>query len=488
MNPSDLKNQAISGVIWNFFGKATSYVIEFIVGIILARLLSPREFGLIGTIVVFVALADIFINSGFSQALIRKKDCTQEDYSTVFFFNLLMGIFLFFVLFLSSGQISRFFNNSELKPLIQVLGIVLIISSLSLIQRAKLTREIDFRLQTKISVIASVMSGTIAVTMAYLGFGVWSLVVKTLVNDGFNTILLWSWSKWKPDFTFSLKSFKELFSFGSKLLISGLIGTLLQNINYIIIAKYFTPQDLGYFTRAEMFKNLPSQNISAVVTTVGYPVLSTIQEDKSRMKDAFRKMFTNTFFLIVVLMAGMAATSRALIVTIVGEQWLPSVSMLQLLCILGVLIPINSMNVNVLNVVGRSDLYLKLQMIVQSLSIPNIFIGVFFGIKALILGMILIAVFGYIIFNFESNKILNYPIKEQIKDIYSSVLLAASMAFVVFLIDYLTVMKPLATLIIQGLTGLILVIAAGEILNLEEYGFFKKTFLEKIQNIRLKFV
>lgn len=488
MNSLDLRNQAISGVIWNFFGKATSYVIEFIVGIILARLLSPREFGLIGTIVVFVALADIFINSGFSQALIRKKDCTQKDYSTVFFFNLLMGIFLFIVLYLSSGQISRFFNNSELKPLIQVLGIVLIISSLSLIQRAKLTREIDFRLQTKISVIASVLSGTIAVTMAYLGFGVWSLVVKTLANDGFNTILLWSWSKWKPDLTFSLKSFKELFSFGSKLLISGLIGTLLQNINYIIIAKYFTPQDLGYFTRAEMFKNLPSQNISAVVTTVGYPVLSTIQEDRIRMKDVFKKMYTNTFFLIVVLMAGMAATSRALIITVVGEQWLPSVSMLQMLCILGVLIPINSMNVNVLNVVGRSDLYLKLQMIVQSLSIPNIFIGVFFGIKALILGMILIAIFGYAIFNFESNKILNYPIKEQIKDIYSSVLLAASMASVVFMIDYLTTLKPLATLIIQVITGLTLVITAGEILNLAEYKFFKRTFLEKIQNIRLKYV
>jgi O-antigen/teichoic acid export membrane protein len=352
---------------------------------------------------------------------------------------------------------------------------------LSLIQSSKLTKQIDFKLQTKISVIASIFSGIIAITMAYTGFGVWSLIAKSLTQQGFNSILLWYWNKWKPDLLFSIESFKELFGFGSKLLISGLIGTLLQNINYIVIAKYFTPQDLGYFTRAEMFQKLPSENISSIITSVGYPVLATIQEDKLRMKEVFRKMFVNTFFIITILMVGMASTAKALILTLVGEQWMPSVILLQMLCFLGIILPLASMNVSILSVVGRSDLYLKLQLYVQLLAIPNIFLGIFYGIKALIIGMILIESFGYVIFNHESNKILNYPIKEQLQDIMPGLLLALSMAIIVLAIGYLTAFSPIITLTIQVLAGMIVVVVAGEILKLDEYIFLKTTFLEKIR-------
>lgn len=476
-----LKEQAISGVLWNTIGKFTSYGIEFIVGIILARLLTPKEFGLIGTIMVVIVLSQVFINSGFSQAIIRKQKCTQKDYSTVFFFNLAVGILLFFVLLITAGPISSFFNNPELKPLIQILGIGLIISSLTLIQSSILTKRIDFKLQSKISVIASILSGVIAIVMAYMGFGVWSLVVKSLIQQAFISILLWHWNKWKPDLVFSIESFKELFGFGSKLLLSGLIGTLLKNVNYIIIAKYFTPQDLGYFTRAEMFQKVPSENVSAIVTSVGYPVLATIQEDKLRMKTVFRKMFVNTFFIIAILMAGMASTAKALILTLVGDQWLPSVILLQMLCVFGVMLPLSSMNVNILNVVGRSDLYLKLQLYVQLLVIPNIFIGIFYGIKALIGGMIIIEFISYAIFNHESNKILNYPIKEQLKDIRQSLMLAFLMAVFVLVIGYFIAFSPIITLSIQVITGITIVIAAGEILKLDEYNFLKITILEKIR-------
>lgn len=476
-----LKEQAISGVYWNAIGKFTSYGIEFIIGIILARLLTPKEFGLIGTIMVLIVVSQVFINSGFSQAIIRKQKCTQKDYSTVFFFNLAVGVLLFCVLLITAGPISSFFNNPELKPLIKVLGIGLIISSLSLIQSSKLTKQIDFKLQTKISVIASIFSGIIAITMAYTGFGVWSLIAKSLMQQGINSILLWYWNKWKPDLVFSIESFKELFGFGSKLLLSGLIGTLLKNINYIVIAKYFTPQDLGYFTRAEMFQKLPSENISSIITSVGYPVLASIQEDKLRMKEVFRKMFVNTFFIITILMAGMASTAKALILTFVGEQWIPSVILLQMLCFYGIILPLASMNVSILSVVGRSDLYLKLQLYVQLLAIPNIFLGIFYGIKALIIGIILIELFGYVIFNRESNKILNYPIKEQLQDIMPGLLLALSMAIIVLLIGYLTAFSPIITLTIQVLVGMIVVVFAGEILKLDEYIFLKSTFFGKIR-------
>lgn len=476
-----LKDQAINGVLWNSAGKFSAMGIEFVVGIILARLLTPKEFGLIGTLMVVIALSEIFINSGFSQALVRKQDCTQKDFSTAFFFNLLVGTLFFLILLVTSGLISRFFNNPELMPLIQVLGIGLIISSLTLIQRVRLTKEINFRLQTKISIIASVLSGAIAISMAFSGFGVWSLIAKTLTNQGLNSIMLWYWNRWKPDFIFSIESFKALFGFGSKILLSGLIGTLLANINYIIIGKYFTPQDLGYFTRAELFRNLPSQNVSAIVSDVGYPVLANVQDNRPLMKEVFRKMLVNTFFIIAILMAGMASTAEAMVMTLLGEQWMPTVVLLQMLCVIGIMVPLNTMNVNILNVVGRSDLYLKLQFFIQLMVIPNIFVGVFLGIKALIVGMMLIALAGYVIFNHESNKILNYPIREQLHDIVPGLLLALSMAIVVFSVGYFTLFSPIITLSIQILVGIVFILASGEILRLEEYNFFKLTLLGKLR-------
>lgn len=476
-----LKDKAISGVIWNSTGNFVVLGIEFIIGIILARLLSPTEFGLIGTITVVISLSQVFVNSGFSQAIIRKQNCTDKDYSTAFFFNLGVSIMFFLILYFSADAISVFFKNSELKPLIQVLGVGLIINSFSIIQQAKLSKRIDFKLQSKISISSSILSGIISLSFAYTGFGVWSLVFKTLSYNAFVAVFLWSSNKWKPSFVFSIESFKELFSFGSKLLLSGLIGTFLQNINYLLIARYFTTQDLGYFTRAEMFKNLPSTNISRIVTSVGYPILATLQDDKVQMKKVFRDMFTNTFYIIAILMLGTAAIAEAMIITLIGVQWLPSVELLQMLTLLGIMIPINSMNINVLNVVGRSDLYLKLQFITQLLSIPNIFIGVLWGIKALIVGMIIIAILGYLIFNHESNKVLNYPISEQLADIFPSFSLALIMGAIVYSVGYLSPFIPVITLVIQILVGIIIVLASGRLFKMKEYIFIKTIFLNKLR-------
>lgn len=477
-----LKEKAINGVIWNAISNFSSLGIEFIVGIILARLLTPKEFGLIGTITVVIVLSEVFVNSGFNQAIIRKQNCTQKDYSTAFFFNFIIATLFFLLLFFTAKPISIFFNNQELRPLIQVLGFGLIISAFTLVQKATLTKRIDFKLQTKINLISSIVSGIIGIVLAATGFGVWSLVVRSLVHKGLQSILLWIWNSWKPDWLFSWESFKELFGFGSKLLLSGLIGTFLNNINYLIIAKYFSAQDLGYFTRAEMFKNLPAQSVTSVVTTVGYPVLATLQNDHVQMKSVFRKMFKNTFFIVVILLAGLAAISRTLIITLLGEQWLPSVELLQLLCVVGVMAPLNSMNVNVLNVVGRSDLYLKLQFILQVLAIPNIFIGVFFGIKALIIGMIGISFFGYFIFTQESNKILNYSLREQLKDIYPALTASSTMGISVFVIDLISNLPDLYTLIIQVVAGIVIIIISGEVFKMREYTYLKLLLIEMTIN------
>jgi O-antigen/teichoic acid export membrane protein len=235
-----------------------------------------------------------------------------------------------------------------------------------------------------------------------------------------------------------------------------------------------------------LFRKLPSENVSSIATAVGYPLLATIQDDQKQMKNVFRKMLLSTFFVIVILMAGMAATANALVLSLVGEQWLPSVQLLQLLCIFGVMVPLNSMNVNILNVVGRSDLYLKLQLITQTLVIPNIFVGVFFGIKALIIGQIMIAFLGYVVYNHESNKILKYPLKEQIKDISPSIFLAAFMGVFVFLIGWLIrELNHFLVLFIQVGSGVLIVLVSGEVFKLKEYVFLKNTILEKVKLIGL---
>lgn len=468
-----LREKTINGVIWNAISNFSVKGIDFIVGIILARLLTPSEFGLIGTITIFLVLSEVFINSGFNQALIRKQDCTQKDYSTAFFFNFSVAVFLFITLFVTAQPISSFFNEPKLKPLIQVLGIGLIISSFTLVQQSILVKRIDFKLQTKINLLSSILSGALGIYMAFSGFGVWSLVARSISNRGFISIFLWTWNKWKPEWIFSKESFKDLFGFGSKLLLSGLIGTLMNNINYIVIAKYFAQKDLGYFTRAEGFKNIASQNIMSVATTVSYPVLATVQSDKIKLKNYFQKMFTNTFFVIIVILSGLAAASESLIVTLIGEKWLPSVELLQLLCLVGAIAPLNSMNVNILNVVGRSDLYLKLQLVIQLLAIPNIIIGILLGIKALIIGMFIISLIGYIIFNHNSNKYLNYPLKEQIKDIFPSFILGVTMGGVVYLFAYFTSFNSLFTLLSQIIVGAVIIIFSGEVFKIKEYTIIK---------------
>jgi len=472
-----LKDQAINGVLWKSAGTVFSYLIEFIVGIILARILSPAEFGLIGTIMVVIALSRVFINSGFTQAIVRKQDCTQTDFSTAFFFNFAVGLFLFLILLTTAGPISNFFNNQELKPLIRVLGFVLIINSLTLIQQAKLIKSIDFKTQTRIALIASTVSGIIAIIMAFSGFGVWSLIAKTLINNGITSAMLWYLNRWRPDLIFSLKSFRELFGFGSKLLVSGLIGTIFNNLNYAVIGKYFSAQDLGYYTRAELFKNLFSQNAETIITAVGYPVLAKVQNDPKRLRSSFRQILTSTFYIISILMFGLAAVASSLIFTLVGPKWEASVVYLQMMCFVGLLYPLNSLNINLLNVVGRSDLYLKLQLISQIFTIPAIIIGIIYGIKILILGLCLNSLFAYLYFSKVSAKYSGYKLSDQLKDILIPLLLAALMGILVFMFDYFTDISPMVTFIVQIILGIILILGFGELFKMKEYHFIKEVLI-----------
>lgn len=481
-----LKEKTISGMIWSFSDSMAGQVIQFTVGLILARILTPAEFGLVGMIMVFIAVSQSFIDSGFSQALIRKPDVSENDYSTVFYFNLLAGLIFFLLFLLAAPAISRFYNEPELKPLIRVLSFILIINSFGLIQRTILTRAIDFRLQTRITVAAAIISGSLGIYMALNGYGVWSLVWKSLTGYLIQTILLWICSNWQPSLVFSYRSFRELFSFGSKLLASGLLDTIYRNIYPLIIGKFFSAQDLGYYSRADQFNKLPSQNITGAVQRVSYPALSIVQDDPDKLKRGYKQVITTTMFITFFIMLGMAATAKNLIIVLIGERWLPAVPYLQLLCLGGMLFPLHAINLNMLKVKGRSDLFLKLEIIKKIMAIPVIVAGIYLGIYVMLAGMALHSFIAYFMNSHYSGRLISYPVSEQLRDILPTFAVALFVASVVFCVSIMIDLRPLFMLIIQISSGVALSVLVCEISRLKSYLEIKSLVTTRIAGRKRK--
>lgn len=475
-----LKQRTISGLAWSFIDNFSNLGIQFIVGIILARILLPKEFGILGLITVFIAVSSTFIDSGFSNSLIRKKDCTQQDYSTVFYFNIAVSVFFYILLFALADPISIFFKEPQLVNIIRVVGLSLIISSISLIQRTILTKRVDFKLQTKISVISSILSGVFGIYLAYQGFGVWSLVWRNITAVSLTSTLLWKWNRWFPVFIFNFSLFKEHLKYGSKLLVSGLINTLYNNFYYLIIAKLFSASELGYYTRSEQFSNLPSSNITSVIQRVSFPVLSQLQNEPQQLKNGYKKLIKNIMYITFVLMIGLAAVAKPLILTLIGAKWTTSILYLQLLCFSTMLYPLHALNLNMLNVKGRSDLFLKIEIIKKSIAIPIILISVFWGIKTMLIGFIFLSVVSYFLNAYWSGMLIGYSIKEQISDIANSFLLAFFMGFVVFNIGYILPLKPVFQLMIQISVGAIITISLSKILKLSEYIEIKNIIIDRL--------
>ncbi|MFK7782981.1 lipopolysaccharide biosynthesis protein [Psychroserpens sp.] len=479
-----LKQKTINGLVWSFIESFSKQGINFIIGIILARLLLPEEFGLIGMIAVFIAISTSLINSGFTQALIRKKDCTDTDYSTVFYFNLIVGILLALSLFFAAPYIELFFDEPQLNSIVKVFSVVLIFDAFSIIQRTQLIKRIDFKLQTKITLIADVASGIVAIIMAYYGFGVWSLVVKQLIGRGLHSILLWFCNKWMPNLIFSKSSFKELFGFGSKLMLSGLFSSIFQNIYLLFIGKFFSAADLGFYTRADQFKKLPSQNINSAIQRVTFPVLSELQDDIPRLKSTFRQIMRSAMFITAVLMIGLGAVSESLILTLLGSKWSESIPLLQLLVFTGILYPMHSLNLNILKVYGYSGRFLRLEILKRVLVIPAIALGFFYGIKWMIVCIIANNLIAYFMNSFWSVKLINYSSIQQLKDILPSLSVAIVMGIIVCFFDYFINFNPLLELILQILIGSTFIIVYSEVTNFSDYIYIKKTLLKKFRKVR----
>jgi teichuronic acid exporter len=481
---STLKQKTISGLLWSAIDNVANNGIGFVVGVILARLLSPEEFGLIGMTTVFIAISSTFISSGFSQALIRKQDCTNKDYSTIFFFNITVAFLFYGILFLTAPYISRFFNEPRLTLIIQVISIGLIIESVTIIQSVILSKRVDFKLLTKISFISLIISGVIGIVMAYKGFGVWSLVYRNLINQITRSLLLWTWNKWRPSLEFSLSSLKELFSFGSRLLVNGIIDNIYNNVYYLVIGKYFSAKELGYYSRADMFSNLPSRNILTVIYRVSYPVLSKIQENPAQLKSYYKKMISSTMLISFLIMISMAALAEPIIISLIGEKWRPAITYLQMLSFVGMLTPLQSLNTNLVLVLGRSDIFLRLEIFKKLLAVPIIILGIFFGIKIMILGMIINSIIGYFFYSYWSGKFINYSIKEQLIEIIPGFLVAVTVGFVIIIIKSILPFNQIYQLILLTMLGGVSAISLYELFKIRAYLFLKQELIIQLNKLK----
>lgn len=477
MSELSLKDKTVKGIGWNSIDRIANYGIGFLVGIVLARLLSPEEYGLIGIIGVFIAIFNTILDSGLSIALIRKQLVTDIDYCTVFWTNLLLSFVLTAILFFCAPKISVFFGRTELIPYIHVMSFVLVINALSITQQARLTKRIDFKTQTKISLVAHTLSGVIGIIMAYSGLGIWALVAQQMTSRLFTTVMLWIYNKWWPSLVFSWISFKELFRFSWKLLVAQIINSLFNQLNQAVVGKYYSPIMLGQFTRAQHYGQLVSSSVGDVVLKVSLPVMSSIQNEDNRLLRAFRIIIKTTMLISSVLLIGMAACAKSLIFVLIGEQWLPCVPMLQLLCFGLMLYPLHQVNINMLLVQGRSDINLLLQIAKSILAIVPILIGIFVGIYPMILSSVVVSWVALLLNAFYSGRKFNYSWWKQLKDIAPSLIIAIIMAIPMFFLSYLP-LSLYVILPIQIIVGFISLIVLCELWKREEYLQLKRILFD----------
>ena len=471
-----LKQKTVRGVGWSFLDNIANQGVTFLVGLVLARLLTPAEYGVMAIITIFIAVSTSIVDSGFSNALIRKVDSRRIDYNTVFYFNLVVSLLLYVVLYFAAPLIADFFREPILIKVMRVIAWILVINAFAIIPRTLLVKEVDFKTQTKVSLISSITSGFIGVGMAVAGMGVWSLVGQQLSRQLLNTLFLWVFCRWRPVWEFSVQSFKELFNYGSKLLLSGLLDTVWREIYYVVIGRCYAPAVLGQYTRAQQFSVIFSSNLNSVVQRVSFPVLSSIQNEAERMREAYRRIIKITMLITFACMLGLAAMAKPLLLLLIGEQWMQAVHFLPIICFSAMLYPLHSLNLNILQVKGRSDIFLKLEVIKKAIGVGPILLGIFYGIEYMLWGSVAISFIAYFLNSYYSAELIQYSTWQQIRDVLPSFLVSIIVATIMW--SFTLLPCPVwILLLLQIVAGLVLAFVIYERLRLAEYMEIKQIAL-----------
>lgn len=465
---NNIKSKTVSGVGWSFAESILGQGVTFLVGIVLARLLSPDEYGLIGIITIFVTVLDSIVDAGFSNALIRKKEVSNSDYNTMFIANMAMSVLLFALLFFSAPAIADFFNRTELIPLTQAMASIIILHALSITQNTILVKKLDFKTRTKAALISSVLSGVIGIVMAFTGFGVWSLVGQQVSRRLLATFCLWFFNRWWPNFTFSKESFHYMWGFGWKILVSNIINNLWNELYQVVVGKCYSPATLGQYTRAREYARLLSANLTTVVQRVSFPAMAELQDERARMTAAYRKIIKVTMFVTAISMIFMGAVSEPLVYCLIGPKWHEASTYLPIICVTLSMYPLHAINLNMLQVENRSDLYLKLEIIKKAILIAPLCVGIYVDIYWMLITSVGTGIISFFLNSYYSGMKLGYTSWMQLRDVIPSYAIAFTLAVAVYFLKFI----PISYFIILPLqigVGSVLFFLLMHFIKLEEF-------------------
>lgn len=456
---SDVRQQSITGIKWGAVQQFSSQLIHFVLGLLIARILLPEDYGIIGMLAIFMSISQSIVDSGFSQALIRKIDRTETDCSTVFYFNIVVGFILYLLLFISAPYIALFYEMPVLKDIIRVYSLTIFFNSLAVVPRALRTIAIDFKSQAYASMIASGVSGIVGLYLAYNGFGVWALVWQSILGTVLSVLLIWIYARWKPSLSYSWQSFQSLFSFGSKLLLSSLLHRLYSNMSLLLIGKYYTPAELGTYTRGEHLANLPTSNITNLLQRVTYPILARLQNDDERLITIYRKYVKMTSLVVFFIVMFLCATAKPIVTILLTEKWLKAVPFFQIFCLSSLFHHIIGVNLNLLKVKGHSDLYLKIEIVKKVIIFPILFLAIPFGPMAICWVSVIYTQVDLICDTYYSGKLFGFGYFSQLHDIRKYLIvavLACTPAFFISLSD----LSPFLSFMLSLICSIVLYVTA----------------------------
>lgn len=468
-----------TGVIWSGVERVLGQGINFIIGLFIARQLFPEDYGVFGIISIIIAISVIFVDSGFSTALIQKKNRDNNDYNTIFSFNFLTSIIVYLVIFFLAPFLAKFYSEPILISSTRITALIIIINSVSIVHLTKLVVNLDFKKQSKISVTASLISGIMGIILAYSGYGLWSLVLMTVLRSLINTILLWNLTNWSPKIDFRLNRFKPLFSFSWKIMMTALINTIFSSLYVLVIGKKFSTISLGFYTRASQVTNFAVINFTDVIQRVSFPMLTELQDEIHLLVKNQRKLIITSSYILFPILTLLYFISDSLIIIILTEKWLEAAWMIKLLCFASFLHPIHSLNLNLLNVIGRSDLFLKIEVLKKSLIIIILMITLTISLEAVLIGQIIVSILAFFINSYYVGILLNYNAIKQLKDIYKNILANIILALLIYIIC-LYVSSPILEILISSFSTVLAYIIISIIFKLKGFNFVKEKLYQFI--------
>ena len=480
-----MKNNVVGNLAWRFFERCGAQIVTFVVSVVLARLLDPSVYGTVALVTVFTNIMQVFIDSGMGNALIQKKNADDLDFSSVFYFNLLVCVCLYGLMFFCAPLIEGFYEIPELIPVIRVLSLVLVISGLRNIQQAYVSRNMLFKRFFFSTIAGTLSAAVVGIGMAYCGFGIWALVAQYLVKATVDAAILWITVKWRPQKLFSMWRLKGLFSYGWKLLVSSLIDVTYNDLRQLIIGKLYTAEDLAYYNRGKQMPNLIVSNVNSSIDSVLLPTMSAEQDNTTRVREMTRRAIKTSTYIMAPLMMGLASVAEPLIKLLLTEKWLPSVPFMQIFCITYMFYPIHTANLNAIKAMGRSDLFLKLEIIKKAVGMAALLSTMWFGVEIMAYSLLLTSVTGQIINSWPNKKLLEYSYLDQLKDILPSIALAVFMGGCVYCVSFLG-MNDLLTLLIQILLGAAIYIGGSMLFKLESFIYLMDMVKRLLGKLRRK--